>query len=180
MLQNSAENNLSIWKGFNAGMAGNIYAADTDTTLGINWGFLQAITRDTSGLSNANTLNDFEDIDVNVGLTTFVDSVNKTFSSGGTPKSTNTFSVFGSSIFNVPIVDSTNNSNFITGILWDTDDSSNAFYDATDDEDLVFVTKINTNATGKYGNYDYEIRVPGDLTSYKGATNTITFYYELT
>ena len=117
--------------------------------------------------------------DTNLGSTNYLDSVNKTFSQGGVPKATDSFKVYQRLINSVPVVNSTNTNNFITGILWDSDDSSNAYYDTTDDEDLVFVTKINENKVGAYGTYDYEIKIPSNLKSYKGGATTVTLYYEL-
>ena len=78
---------------------------------------------------------------------------------------------------------STNSTSFYTGILWDVDDSSDSYYSCQSSkifrEDLIFVTKSNRNNQGAYGIYDYEIKVPANLRSYKGSTETITFYYEL-
>ncbi|MBU1854966.1 MAG: hypothetical protein KKF89_04560, partial [Nanoarchaeota archaeon] len=176
-LENNLNSNYSLW--FDTNVAGNIYVTDTDTISGISWQYLRALTRNTTGYFDMNTLNDFANVDTNLGSTNYLDSVNKTFSQGGVPKATDSFKVYQRLINSVPVVNSTNTNNFITGILWDSDDSSNAYYDTTDDEDLVFVTKINENKVGAYGTYDYEIKIPSNLKSYKGGATTVTLYYEL-
>ena len=52
--------------------------------------------------------------------------------------------------------------------------------DEGDSGSLRAVTATTTIATGgAYGITDYEIRVPSGLASYKGSTDTVTFYYEL-
>ena len=87
--------------------------------------------------------------------------------------------MYGSTLSNVPWDNSTNTSSFYTGILWDTSDSANDYYDATQDEDLVFITKINMSKVGLHGTYDYEIKIPSNLKDYKGASSKVDFYYEL-
>ena len=78
---------------------------------------------------------------------------------------------------NVPIVNSTNTSDFVTGILWDYSDG-NSEYNGT--QDLILITRINENKTGEFGTYDYEIKIPAPLRSYVSGTNTVTFYTEIT
>ncbi|MFH1770581.1 MAG: hypothetical protein ABH828_03415 [archaeon] len=176
-LGNSAEDNFSSW--FSTSTTGNIYITDTDTSAGISWTFLLALTRNTTGLAGDTSLDDFSEIDTNLGTGSYVDSVNNTYSENNNPKKTDSFTAYQKTITNVPVVNSTNTSDFVTGILWDSDDSSNGYYDSTDDEDIVFVTKINEGKAGAYGIYDYEIRIPSNLKSYKGGTETVSLYYEL-
>ncbi|MFH1770580.1 MAG: CARDB domain-containing protein [archaeon] len=149
----------------------NIFVVDTDSNIG--WFTLQAISRDTS---NNSASNDFENIDDVFGSENYSDSINTTYTIGGSPKTTQTFSVFSTTILNVPIVNSTNTSDFVTGILWDYGDG-NTQYNGT--QDLIFITEVNENKTGLYGTYDYEIKIPAPLRSYKGTTNTVTFYTEI-
>ena len=70
---------------------------------------------------------------------------------------------------------------FQTGILWDTtDDVGDSEYADTDNEDLIFVTKLNENALGAYGIYDYEFRVPALLREYNTSNIlTVSFYIEV-
>jgi len=44
---------------------------------------------------------------------------------------------------NVPIVNSTINRNFVSGILWDSSDSVDEEFNSTEGEDIVFITKVN-------------------------------------
>ena len=88
----------------------------------------------------------------------------------------------GRTIANVSVINSTNTSNFLTGILWDTSDSSDSQYDTVDQEDLVFVTKVNNKALGSFGTYNYEISIPARLKQYRTPNNydSLSFYVELT
>ncbi|MCD4739915.1 hypothetical protein K8R43_01835, partial [archaeon] len=86
------------------------------------------------------------------------------------------FVVWGSLLTNVPVVDSTNNTNFTTGILWDSGDGG-AEYNGS--QDLVFVTEINANATGAYGTYDYELRLPSGLKKLVSGSDLVELYVEL-
>ena len=82
-------------------------------------------------------------------------------------------------VSNVPVVNSTNTSNFITGILWNSGDVNDGGYNGT--QDVIFITKVNHNARGKYDYYDYEINVPANLRAYIKPNNddSVTFYTEL-
>jgi hypothetical protein len=75
-------------------------------------------------------------------------------------------------------MNSTIEGNFTTGILWDTQDSTNSYYDDTDGEDLVFVTSIGERQ-GEYGTEHYVIKIPSRLKLYKSGEETVTFYYEI-
>jgi hypothetical protein len=155
---------------------GNLFATDYESI--INWPSLTAIWKFTNG---SNATNDFIDMDILFNMNNFVDSINETYTVNSIPKNTTNFQIFGKTIANVPIVNSTNTSNFITGILWDSSkDSGNLQFDRTDKEDLVFVTKINRNKVGKYGTYDYEMRIPAKLRELRTAdTRSVAFYVEL-
>ena len=72
---------------------------------------------------------------------------------------------------------STNNTNFATGILWDSNDDSDGEYNETDREDLVFAAEINKSQQGAYGVYDYELRVPAKLRDYKGPNSEAAAFY---
>jgi len=149
----------------------NIFAADTDSD--INWHKLQAIGLD---VDNITVDDDFTQIDIALNSSNFNDSVEKTYTVAGSPRATKTFVVFNKTIIQVPVVNSTNNSNFVTGILWDYSDGGQ---DYNGRQDLVFITEINENKTGKYGTYDFEMRIPARLRSYKPSTDTVTFYTEV-
>jgi len=62
--------------------------------------------------------------------------------------------------------------------LWDSSDANNGEYNGT--QDVVFITKLNNNAPGRYGIYDYEIKIPVRLREYDTAdSNNVYFYYDL-
>ncbi|MEM4260633.1 MAG: CARDB domain-containing protein, partial [Candidatus Woesearchaeota archaeon] len=176
-LTNNQNSSFIKWLGEN--VTGNIYISDSDTDNGISWTTLKPVWQNTTGYNNSDTINDFEEIDSLLGLENNTDSINKTFTLNNIPKNFDNFNIFSISLVNVSIDNSTNTSNFITGVLWDSSDSSNSYYDITDKEDIIFVTKINKNKDGKYGIYDYEIKIPGFLRDYKGTNANVDLYYEI-
>ncbi|MBN1543975.1 hypothetical protein JW898_00770 [Candidatus Woesearchaeota archaeon] len=154
-----------------------LYVADTDSNPEFN--SLVALSRNTTG---GYTSDDFTEFDTSINTTAYADSVNLTFTASGNPAGTETFTVFGHAIYDVPIAESTNSSTFVTGILWDSSDdtNNNHQFDSTAKEDIVFVTRVNQSKAGMYGTYDYEIRVPARLKNYKGPDSlTVTFYTEI-
>ena len=111
-------------------------------------------------------------------MTEFNDSIRWVFTQDtDIPTSTQSMIIFERQINNVPIVDSTNNSNFQTGMLWDMNDGG-AQYSGT--QDLVFVTEIHQKLLGTYGTYDYEVRIPTNLRDYIASGNDVVFYWEIT
>jgi hypothetical protein len=149
----------------------------TDKESRVGWLSLIALSRD---INNNFVSDDFWDADSILNMTGFSDSVSNVFSSGGNPAATENFSIYRRDIKNVPVINSTNNLNFRTGILWDSSDDSDEEYSQADREDLVFVTKINKVKQGAYGVYDYELRVPAKLREYNDADkNELYFYYDL-
>ena len=156
---------------------GYIFVANIASTFSFT--DLQALGRN----KNNNTVgNDFSDLDTNMNTTGYTDSVDNIWAGGtDTPIMLRQYNISGKIINNVSTVYSTNNTNFETGILWDTaDDASHNFqYDTIDDEDIVFATRQGAAKQGKYGTYNYEIKVPAILRSYKGQSDTVVFYYEI-
>jgi hypothetical protein len=177
VLYDNSDKALSTWNIIN--ITGNLFVSGTVTTNGINFAYLKELGRNTTGAATSNTANDFEELDALLNISQYAGSINYTYTNNGQPKLTMPFTIFGNPLQNVPVFNSTNNSNFVTGILWDADDSVNSYFDAVDKEDVVFVTSFNFNKTGAYGRYDYEIRVPASLQNYKAGSSTVTFYYEL-
>jgi hypothetical protein len=154
-----------------------VYATDTDSNP--DFSSLKAFSRNTTGSYMAD---DFTEFDNAVNSSSYPDSLNLTFTSGGNPIATGTFSVFGTTINNVPLINSTNSSTFVTGILWDGSDDSNSNnqFDNTSKEDVIFVTRVNQSKQGMYGFYDYELKVASRLKNYKTPdVLTVTFYTEI-
>ena len=156
---------------------GNIFVTDSEAN--INFDSVYALGKSTVG-ANSNT--DFSELDSVLGMTDFNDSVNKLWAQGtDTPEAYDNFTIYEQEITDVPIINSTNTSNFVTGILWDsTKDDGDLEYDPADKEDIIFVSKINLNSQGKYGVYDYELRFPVKLREYLGPDlQKVSYFYEL-
>ncbi len=174
---------LNVWP-WN-GNEGNVYMTDIDSI--INWSALRGIGKKIDG-SAATT--DFFDLSQNWYMQPGV-NISDAFSSDGTyALATATFTIYGHTVENVPLVNSTDRNNqgaiassdFITGILWDSsDDTGNNEYDAADNEDIVFITGINKGATSAFisSAHDYEFIVPANFGSYKGVDDRIVYYVEL-
>jgi lysophospholipase L1-like esterase len=192
-LADSASNLLYNWTWSNKTDVGYAYIVNAGAS--INWSALHAL-----GCDSDNTLNasgqDFLDADTNLGMvvgsnnaTGFLNNnITELFSSGDPGNATNTtsFTVYGTGIPNVPIINSimmTNHTsietaNFVTGILWDATSDKNGYYDTTDDETLVFVTKITVAAKGFGSNeHNYEFAAPCTLNPVVGGDMDI--YMEL-
>jgi hypothetical protein len=167
-------NRVIIWSDTNF-TNGNIYVTDYESL--IYWPSITAIGKNITG---GNSTNDFSEIDTLLNMTSFPDSVYKIFTNSGIPTNTTTYKIFNKYIYETPIANSTNNTNFNTGILWDSSDSNNSEFDTSEAEDLVFITKIDRDKPGAYGTYDYEIRIPAKLREYKKNQLTgVIFYTEI-
>jgi len=153
-----------------------IYVTDTDSNP--DFASLIALSRNTLGSYMSD---DFTELDAAIGTSGYPDSVNLTYTSAGSPKSTQSYTIFGNPATNVPTVNSTDYAVFRTGILWDSsDDEGNNQFDSTTKEDVVFVAMVNQSLEGQYGTYDYAIRVPARLKDLKGPDSlTVTFYTEI-
>jgi len=153
----------------------NIYSADIDSSF--EFQDLQAVGL---GKDNSTSSDDFSEIDTLLGMSGHTDSIEALWGINSTvPKETSTFVVYGRTIEDVPVVNSTdNNTIFKTGILWDMDDSADNEFDSSEGEDLVFVVAYNDSQIGTYGTYGYEVRVPDYLDIYKDSTELIEFYVE--
>ena len=143
---------------------GNLYIADADANYSLE------------NLKALNQSGDLTEADNALGLTSPYRIVDYFNENNGYAEKNTSFIVDGNVINGVPIMNSTNTSAFITGILWDSADGGTN-YNGT--QDLVFVTKINESQTGKYGTYDYEISLPSELQSQTGSNNYVTERWEL-
>ena len=164
---------------------GNMYIIDIDSD--INWSSLRSLGKKTDG-SSATT--DFIDLGQNLYMRPGYNISDAFSSDGATALDTTSFTIFGYTITDVPIVNSTDRNNhnsvssadFITGILWDSsDDEGNNEYDTSDKEDIVFVTNINSGKVSDVvpSPHDYEYIIPSNFGSYTGTDGRITFYVEL-
>ncbi len=162
---------LFSWNVINT-TGGNVYAANSGST--IHWLNLTALSRTTA---NAYVAADFASVDAALGLTNNSDSINRTYTSNNNPLQTRNYTIFNRAVLNVPVYNSTNNSHFMTGILWDSGDGGTQY---NQNQGLVFISTINMNTTGYNGTYDFEMRIPAPLRDYKYNTGMVALYAELT
>jgi len=152
-------------------LEGNVFMSDSESE--IDWLNLFPLGKTKTGSDSSN---DFSEVDSLLGTTDFVDSFSTSYS---TPVLDN-LTVHKRILEDVSFINSTNNENFETGVLWDGSDDSNGEFDSSEKEDLVFVSKINKGTEGEYGTYDYEIRIPAKLREYHSEnTQEVYFYYDL-
>ena len=147
---------------------GKIFVAETGRQIG--FANLQAFGRKTD---NTTSSNDYYELDQKLNSTGFFDSVNITFNN----RVYKNITIFGKNIKNIPFVNSTNTSNFQTGMLWDSSDGGTEFNGT---QDALFFTELNPNKPGKYGVYSFELIVPVNLKDYLDTNYfTLSYYYEI-
>lgn len=154
------------WKG----QKGKVYAMNGNTT--IEWVNLTALGRTTAGTPSNG---DFVELDTLMGYSAEQDNINITYSTdGSTPKETKNMTLQKHFVPYVPQANSSVfNNNFSTGIAWDASQGGPQF-NTTLNQDVVFVTEMNTSAP-----YDYEMRIPANLSTYKGTSGVVEFWLEL-
>ncbi len=158
-----------------SGSSANVLAVDSDSV--VNFDSLQALGVRKSGGSASN---DFSELDTLLGMTGFNDSIRNLWGiDGSSAKQTTTLRVGSKMISSIPIINSTNTSSFVTGILWETSNDTDGEFGSTDKENIIFVTSVNNSRAGAYGTYDYEFVVPSLLRSYVGTASTIDFYMDV-
>ncbi|MCP3682407.1 MAG: hypothetical protein GY861_06915 [bacterium] len=168
--------NISVFRWLNvSNTTGNIFMVDADSS--ISWANLYALSRN---ISYNLTMDDFDEADLALNTTNRSDSLNTTFTFEGNVLKTANFTIYDNFVNDTPITNSTNSSDFVTGLLWDSSDAHFGEYDGT--QDLVFVTVIEDNKPGAYGIYNYEMRIPANLRRYvePNTQDTIMFYVEIT
>ena len=192
-LADSAASSLYDWTWSNETDVGYAYIVKGGAS--VNWSALHALGCDSDDTLNASGL-DFLDADTNLAMvvggsnaTGFADNNITELWSGGDPSNatnTTSFTVYGTGVSHVPIVNSTDmtnhtsvgSANFVTGILWDATLDTNGYYDTADDETLVFVTKIRVAAAGVgSAAHNYEFAAPCTLNPVVGGD--LDIYMEL-
>lgn len=155
---------------------GVLFFSDADSSF--SFSDLQALTRNKLDQLVGD---DFSNLDAAMNTSEFDDSIKITWGDGtDSPIQTKSFNISTGNIDDVPVVNSTGTSDFVTGILWDVnDDKGNLQYDAQDKEDIIFVSNVNPGKIGQYGVYDTEIRIPATLRNYKSGTDRIFLYVEI-
>jgi parallel beta-helix repeat protein len=151
------------------GNQGRVYAVRGGAS--INWVNITALGRNRSG---GNTSNDFTTLDSLLNMSGKPDSISALYSSDGSdPLLTKNLSVYNRDVVYVPLANSTTASAAKTGITWDGSQGANSYFNAGDNQDVVFVNEINSSQQ-----YNYMIRVPSNLATYKGGS-TVQFWAEL-
>ncbi len=169
-------NVLGVYQWLNASnFSANLYAADSDSM--IDFSSLKALGLN---LSNNVTFDDFAQLDNALNTTNLTDSLNDSFTIGEHSRNWRNFSILNSIIENVSIINSTNSTNFVTGIIWDTSDANPGEFNGS--QDVLFITNVNVRQQGSYGVYDYELKVPAALKRYlkPNLADSISLYQELT
>ncbi len=156
-------------------LSGNVLIADDDSS--ISFSSLQALG---VAKDNISSFNDFNDVDVLLNMSIFLDSIKNIYTiNGSTPNATKSFFIGNKWIANVPVRQSLPSSQFVTGVLWDTsDDSGNKEFDINDKEDLIFVSEIHKDYHLSEKN-DFLVTIPARLRNYKGGSNIVFLYVEL-
>jgi hypothetical protein len=172
-LKDSDNNSFNNWS--LSVVEGNIFISRNST---LNFANLQALGRNkTGGIAQGNFTWADELLNMTQGTRNATgfsnNNITQLFSLDGTnPRNTSTFTVYGKTINNVPIVNSTNvtnimsvgNATFITGILWDTTKDNGDGEYGDDGEELVFIGNINVSKVGFISTpHDYEIAIPSTL-----------------
>jgi hypothetical protein len=164
--------NISVFAWNVSNLTGsNIFVTDLEASP--NFFSLLAIGKNTT---NGTTTNDFTDIDTKLNSSNYSESINNTYTISNAPKELMNFTIFSKLVADVPVINSTNTSNFKTGILWDSSDGGTE-YNGT--QDIIFVTEINQQKEGSMGTYDFEIKIPSLLRNYNAAGSVVAFYTEL-
>ena len=170
----TGETNFTTWS-LEEQVVGNVFVTDVEAE--IDWFSLRPLGKT---LSEEESLDDFSEVDILFGTSEFEDSISNEYLNQGQIRNKKNFIVNQEEIMDVAVINSTNNENFVTGILWDSSDDSDGEFSISDKEDLVFLTEINGNSSGEYGIYDYEIKVPVELRNYDSQDSSeIYLYYNL-
>ena len=141
--------------------SGTIYFVDSDASF---------------SFSSLQPLADFQALktaDNALGSTGFNDSISEVWGENQGLRRTECFFISGSDVCNVPVANSTQNSFFDTGIVYDGGSS----YQKSDT--LVFVSDLVPSRQGGFGTYDYEIKVPSTLPETEGSSNKLDVYREI-
>ncbi|MFA5108838.1 MAG: right-handed parallel beta-helix repeat-containing protein [Candidatus Micrarchaeia archaeon] len=122
-------------------------------------------------------INDFTSADSALSLSSAsARTISGFFDNGsGFAIATESFSVFGRNVSNVPVAKISTSSPFSTGIFWQGTAGSNVCYNGV--QDLVFAVRINSSSSGVYGSSDYEIMIPVQIASYKTPSNSLVAFY---
>ncbi|WP_414837345.1 CARDB domain-containing protein [Candidatus Nanosalina sp. VS9-1] len=132
--------------------SGNLYYSDDEAVYSI------------SDLRPLNLSGDLQEADEALSMSTHPDSIQEVYDKDGDGEadSTRCYTVLQEQLCDVPVANSTNSTNFVTGLLYDTADGT----DFNGTQDLVFITESYSEPRqGRYGVYAYESRIPSKLSN---------------
>ncbi|WP_414838018.1 CARDB domain-containing protein [Candidatus Nanosalina sp. VS9-1] len=124
-----------------------------------------------------NESGDLSEADKVLGMKGHNDSLSSIYDEDqdGFADTTGCIDIAGETQCQIPLVNSTNTSNFQTGILYDGAGSG----DFNGSQDVVFATEIKDEKQGRYGFYNYEIKVPSPLSSQYSPSDFVDLRVEL-
>jgi len=156
-------NHFSKW--FSTSVNKTLYFSDVD----VRYSF--------SDLMPLNGTDDLREADKALNLTGHNDSLKNLYDSNrdGAPDNTVCLGVGVRELCETPVIESTNTQSFKTAVLY-RKDSDNSFNGS---QPLIFASKVNNSKTGKYGVYDYEIKVPSTLQNLEPGTAGLDIYAEV-
>jgi hypothetical protein len=151
-LQLLVNNSFLSWN--TSSITGNIYFSDVDSVY------------NPTDLRPLNGTNFLAFADQALQMAYFNDSIRSLYDpNNDTWPDAFTQSTIAGTAYYIPVINSTNSSTFVTGLMYDSADGTP--YDGT--QDIVFVTMLNMGRPGKYGFYDYEVKLPSRLAKLKGS-----------
>ena len=131
----------------------------------------------TPDLSPLNSTGDLGEADQALNLTGHHDSISKLYdeNSDQQPDNTRCWTVASEELCDIPVINSTESSDFKTGLLYNAENGNE--YDGS--QEVVLVTPVNNSATGSFGVYDYEVKIPFALDRQIPSQNSVTITGEI-
>lgn len=142
-------------------VSGTVYYLDSDASFSF------------TDLKPLQDYQDLEELDTALGSTGFNDSIQNQWGDGSQIKRTSCFTISGAENCNVPVSNSTENSFFETGILYD----GGQTYQNGDS--VAFISDVVPSEQGQYGTYDYEAKIPSTLPETEGSSKKVDVYMEI-
>lgn len=160
-----SDQNSEFVSWFSTGINSTLFFSDTD----IDYTF--------SDLMPLNHSNDLTEADKDLNLTGHNDSLKNLYDRNGDGVVDNTkcVKIGAQEVCEIPYINTTNTQSFQTYLLYDS--GFGTPYDGS--QPLIFMTRVNNSKSGKYGNYDYEIRLPYSLESQEPSTDRISIFAEI-
>ena len=151
------------WKADHRNMS--LFLADKDMKLSTN------------DLKPLNSSGDLGEADDALNLTGHHDSLSKLYDEDDDqqPDNTRCWTVSAQKLCDIPVTNSTESSDFKTGLLYNSENNNQ--YDGS--QAIVLTTPVNNSATGKFGTYDYEVKIPFALDRQIPSQNSVSITGEI-